>query len=451
VNRIHIRCKSLKKRRITALANMRTLLFIAYYLPPMGSSGVQRPLNLLRHLPEYGWNPVVLAPETGYYHTMDFSLEQELNQLDVPIYRVPSKTPFHRVGGAAKQAPRVPEALSKVLRWISALRYIPDNKIGWVEPAFEVAKHIVDKHKPALLFSTSPPPSNLMLAAKIRHWSGIPTVFDMRDDWVGNHQQIYPTPWHRTKMVQLEEKTMLQSDGIVTVNTVIRDALAARHNDYHKPIVSVPSGYDSRHFDRPVKPSLLRDTAKITLLYSGRFYGENQPDVFLQAVANILRKQPHIASRLRLAFQGGLEHRHLKLIHSLGLSERSIDLGYVDHATSVANLMQTDLLWLVAAHRNRGEQVSTGKIYEYMASERPILALAPLNGALHNTIHGYGPFEIADPFSHEAVEYALEKLIIGYAETTLPKVNTDYVTQFSFERMASKMADFFNNVTLARR
>jgi glycosyltransferase involved in cell wall biosynthesis len=151
-----------------------------------------------------------------------------------------------------------------------------------------------------------------------------------------------------------------------------------------------------------------------------------------------------------LAFQGGLEQRHHKLIDSLGLSGLSIDLGYVDHATSVANLLEADLLWLVVAHSNRGEQVSTGKVYEYMASGKPILALAPAGGALHGIITGYGPFEITDPMNHNAVENALETLIIAYSESNLPKVNIDHVTQYSFDRMASKMAEFFNNVAFMR-
>jgi glycosyltransferase involved in cell wall biosynthesis len=430
---------------------MRTLLFIAYYLPPMGSSGVQRPLNLLRHLPEHGWNPVVLAPETGIYHTMDYSLELEMDQLGLPIYRVPSNTPFHRGGGRAKQAPHIPEGISKMLRWVSSFRYLPDNKRGWIQPAFETAKQIIEDHRPELIFSTSPPPSNLILAANIREWSGLPAIFDMRDDWVGNHQQMYPTPWHRAKMVQLERDTLVQSDGIVTVNTVIRDAVASRHPGYTKPIVSISSGFDSRRFDRPTEPSLKRDDSKITLMYSGRFYGENQPDVFLQAVALLLIKQPQLRNRLRLAFQGGLEHRHRKLIESLGMSGFSIDLGYVDHNTAVSNLMESDILWLVAAHRNRGEQVSTGKVYEYMASQKPILALAPSDGALHKIIGEYGPYEIANPAETLDVSEALEKLIMASTESNLPVVNVAYVEQFSTVYMASKMAEFFNSVTQERR
>ncbi len=426
---------------------MRTLLFIAYYLPPMGSSGVQRPLNLLRHLPSFGWNPVVLAPETGLYHTLDHSLEEELKDLDLPIYRVPSTTPFHVGGGAARRSPRIPETLARVLRWVSAFRYMPDNKIGWIDPAFDLAKVIIEKHNPELVFATSPPPSNLMLAAQIRRHSSLPTIFDFRDDWVGNHQQVYPTPWHRRRMEKLEVETVAESDAISTVNTFIRDAIAGRHPNYSGQLMSIPSGYDARLFERHGTPSLSRDSSKTTILYSGRFYGENQPDVFLKAFSNMLLKHPLYKNSVRLVFQGGLESRHHRLIETLDLADITLDLGYVDHATSVANLLQADLLWLVAAHRNRGEQVSTGKVYEYMASGKPVLALAPHDGALHQILDGYASYDIASPWNHENVEEHLDKLLIAHVKGTLPPANMSYVSQFTFENTARSMADLFNSVT----
>jgi glycosyltransferase involved in cell wall biosynthesis len=425
---------------------MRTLLFIAYYLPPMGSSGVQRPLNLLRHLPNYGWSPVVLAPETGIYHTMDHSLGEELDAMGIPIYRVKSNTPFHRGGGKAKKAPQIPEGIAKVLRWASAFRYLPDNKIGWIQPAFDLASEIINVHHPKLVFATSPPPSNLMLATKIKRHFGLPAVFDFRDDWVGNHQQIYPTPWHRGRMRQLESETIHDADALVTVNPVIRDAIIGRHPSFQGPIESVPSGYDAGRFAKPGRPTLVRDDSKITILYSGRFYGENQPDLFLKAASNIVRNNDGGKNRLRLVFQGGLDNRHKSLIQSLGLTDVVVDLGYVDHATSVANLLQSDILWLVAAHRNRGEQVSTGKVYEYMAAGKPILAIAPTGGSMHGILEDYGPYKVASPFSAGDIEVVLNELLMAHLGGTLPSVNSKHVAKYSFEAMASSMAGVFDKV-----
>ena len=430
---------------------MRTLLFIAYYLPPMGSSGVQRPFNLLRHLPEFGWNPVILAPETGMYHAMDFSLEAELQQLGLHIYRVKGHTPFHRSGGNPRTAPRIPENMARVLRWVSAFRFLPDNKVGWIEPALSMAEEIVRRHKPELVFATSPPPSNLMLAAKIRQRHEIPAVFDFRDDWVGNHQQVYPTAWHRNKMIQLERQTIPHSDAIITVNPVIRDALADRHPEYPHAMVSIPSGYDSGCFERPSAPSVPRDPSKMTLLYSGRFYGENQPDIFLEAVSRVVSEDENMRSRLRIVFQGGLEPRHLRLIDTLGISRLCVDAGYLPHRTAVSNLLEADTLWLTAAHKNRGEQVSTGKVFEYMASGKPILAMAPEDGALHQVLKGYGPFQMANPHNVDSVENALVALIHAHFGGTLAPVNHGHVERFTFRRMAEHVAEVLNGVVRQRK
>lgn len=194
-----------------------------------------------------------------------------------------------------------------------------------------------------------------------------------------------------------------------------------------------------------------RDPDKVTLLYSGRFYGENQPDTFIQAAANLIRRRPELRTSLRLAFQGGLDSRHHARLQSQGLYDMILDLGYVDHATAVANLLEADLLWLVAAHRNRGEQVSTGKVFEYMASGRPILALAPKDGALHDLLKGYGPYEISDAAEIGPIEAAMESLIFARLEGTLPKVNQTHVSQFTFERMASDMASLFNTIAPPNR
>ncbi|MEX2397440.1 MAG: hypothetical protein WD491_10455, partial [Balneolales bacterium] len=90
-------------------AGQRNVLFIVYYFPPMGSSGVQRPLKFVKYLREFGWNPIIIAPEPGAYHTFDKSLQQELDQMNIKIHRVGAKTPFHLLGKNARQINYIPD------------------------------------------------------------------------------------------------------------------------------------------------------------------------------------------------------------------------------------------------------------------------------------------------------------------------------------------------------
>lgn len=424
---------------------MRTLLFIAYYLPPMGSSGVQRPLKMLKYLPEFGWNPVVLAPETGLYHTLDPSLAEEMDSLGLTIHRVPGGTPFHRNGGKAQQARPIPEWLAKRLRWLSAFRYLPDNKVGWVQPAFEAAAPLIEKYKPELIFATSPPPSNLILAKKISEAYRLPVVYDFRDDWVGNHQQIYPTAWHQWKMQELERETLKAANGIVTVNGAISRAIQSRNPDTNALFRIIPNGFD--HADLHVDESVSIPTNHVSFLYSGRFYGENQPDPMLKGLAAVLKSHPEWEGKLRLNFQGGLDTRHRALFKKWGIDTITRDMGYVAHGTAVANLKKADVLWLVATYKQGGAQVSTGKIFEYMAAGKPIFAIAEKEGEISGLLRDYGPSYVATFGDDEDISATLEWLITHRIENKLPPVNWDYVNRFSRKAQTQELAQFFDEVS----
>jgi len=425
----------------------KNLLLIAYYFPPMGSSGVQRPFKLIKYLREYGWNPIVLAPEPGMYHQFDASLNEELKELEIPVYRVKGQTPFHLLGGAQKRVPSLPNFITKLLRYLSAWRYLPDNKIGWIKPALDCVPEIISKYTPELIVATSPPASNVMLAAEISRRYQIPCVFDMRDDWVDDHQKIYPTLWHRRRMQTLETRTLAQASAVISVNEVISQAIHHRNAHLQIPFVSIPSGFDPEDFeDRTHPPNLRPQPDTFTLLYSGRLYGENQPDNFLKAFEMLLREYPGLKKKVRLAFQGGLELQQRALIEKLGLYDLTTDLGYVEHSTAIANLKVADALWLMAAHTYRGNQVSTGKLVEYMATGKPIFALAVNDGALHALLKPYGPFILADPFSVTRIKDQLF-VFLNYLFRSFPeKANMEYVHTLSAPSMAQRCSAVFNTV-----
>lgn len=428
----------------------RKLLFIAYYMPPMGSSGVQRPFNLLSKLPEMGWDPTVLCPETGAYHTFDYSLGKRFDQLELPVVRVRSNTPFHLLGGKARKINPSSEKVSKVLRWISAFFFLPDNKKAWINPAIIEGRKLIRRNKFDLIVATSPPPSNLIIASKLASEFNIPLVVDMRDDWLDNHQQIYPSSYHRSLMARIERSILPMADAIVSVNEVIQQAIQSRYPQSKASFYTIPSGFDPLVFTNNISPSVIKENGKITFLYSGRFYGENQPFVFLKAVSRLLVERPELRSRIHLAFQGGLDDEHLAMIQKLELTEFSQNLGYLDHKDAVANLLHADVLWLTAGHTYKGDQVSTGKVTEYMGSGKPILALAPKNGALDALLSGYGPSFLADPHSIEPVTLALKSLLNDIMGGTLPSVNEEYVKRFTSEAMASSFVRVLNNTALPK-
>ena len=160
---------------------MKNVLFIVYYFPPMGGSGVQRPLKFVKYLKEYGWNPIVLTPEPGMYQIFDDTLLKEVEETEVEVHRVQGNTPFHLMGSSANNTGLVTGKKATILRAISRLMFFPDNKKGWIKTGYKKGLELLKSKEIDLIFSTTPPFSNNILAHKLSEETGIPFVIDYRD------------------------------------------------------------------------------------------------------------------------------------------------------------------------------------------------------------------------------------------------------------------------------
>ncbi|MGF1670356.1 MAG: hypothetical protein ACFCU6_07910, partial [Balneolaceae bacterium] len=185
-------------------------MIVAYYFPPMGGSGVQRPLGLSKYLKNFGWHPTILAPEPGLYHTYDQSLMDEVDKAEIDVIRVEKGTFFQTVGKRKKISYN--EKLRKLLGSFTNWFMLPDNKKGWIKPAVEEAIKHHKNHNFDVVFATGPPFSNHIIAADFKEETGVPVILDFRDDWLNNHFVSYPTKWHLNKMAVLESDTINKSD-----------------------------------------------------------------------------------------------------------------------------------------------------------------------------------------------------------------------------------------------
>ncbi|MDZ7806549.1 MAG: hypothetical protein U5K71_05495 [Gracilimonas sp.] len=146
---------------------MKNVLFIVYYFPPLGGSGVQRPLKFIKYLREFGWNPVVICPEPGAYPYYDDSLLEELENLSIEVHRTKANTPFH-MPFLKERKLILSERLAETGRRLSKLFMYPDNKKGWIEPAVKKATELAQTHDFDVIFSTAPPFSDHLVASELK-------------------------------------------------------------------------------------------------------------------------------------------------------------------------------------------------------------------------------------------------------------------------------------------
>jgi len=420
---------------------MKTVLIIAYYFPPMGSSGVQRPLKFVKYLPDFGWKPIVLAPEPGAYHTFDYTLLDELDGIDCNIHRIPVNTPFHIAGGNPKKIDFIPEKMASGLRWVSNFFWLPDNKKGWIKPAAGKALELINRYNIDLVFATAPPYSNHVILKRIKEATGLPSVADLRDDWLENHQINYPTSFHKNRMKKIEQNCLAASDAITVLNKATRQSILGRLKNKHL-VKIVPHGYDEEDFR--IK-TFHHDDNKIRILYSGRFYDRQQPDIFLKAVKKLLKDNPYYKKKIQLQFQGGLSKHHHNLIKKLDLEYYVQDLGYVDHKKAVENLLKADILWLILGYTKNSETVTLGKLFEYMAARKPIVGLVP-DGETKKMLKSYRAAYTAHPRNKKAVIRVLNQAVKSCLNGKLKKPEEQFIHSFSRKSITGNLSELFNKL-----
>jgi glycosyltransferase involved in cell wall biosynthesis len=415
------------------------VLFIVYYLPPMGSSGVQRPLKLIKYLPSFGWDPLVVAPEPGIYHTFDESLAEELDATGATIHRVQAKTLFHSAGGGARTASKIPESIKVLLRSVNSWFYFPDNKKGWIKPAIEKCKDLIPNNNIDVIFSTAPPYSNHIIAIRLGRLYNLPVVLDFRDDWLGSHLLTFPTRWHRRRMKLLEEDCFTGASLVTAINEPMLSSLKSRGASKAGSFMILPQGFDPADFPDSGNLTGRKPAGPVTIMYNGIFYGKQSPKIFLKAIRAAIDSGEVDIEGIRLVFQGGLDKSMIKFIQSQGLQRITENRGYLPHKESVKNLMDADLLWFTVGRQKNENQVTTGKLFEYIGTGKPILGLVP-DGEAASLLNAYGAGFCADPDSVLNVQQTLVEILNKLKAGTISEPDPDVIGIFNRIVIAGSLA-----------
>lgn len=422
----------------------RRVLVLAYYFPPMGLSGVQRTLKFVKYLPDYGFSPTVLTCEPRGYFAYDSELLREVEDAGIEVVRARSWDPTIVFG--SKRVVTLPDETHR--RWLasaSQLFFVPDNKVGWIGPAARRARRLMEQASFDVIFSTAPPYSAHLLGRRISRRSRLPLVLDFRDDWLGNPRHVYPTTVHRSLSKLFERRALSSSSRVVVINEEMRQNLTSRNADLLGPedVVVIPQGFDPKDFP-PAQAAAKDDhggqSKMFTLLYSGIFYDAQTPEYFLRALADLFIRRSDLRNSIRAVFVGLVPDETRELAWELGLEEVLEFEGYLPHSQAVERLLRADVLWMTVGRREGAETISTGKLFEYFGSRKPILGLVP-EGAARSALQRYSAAEIVDPYGIPEIAAAIERFYGKWVSKSLPAPPEDVVIQFERTRLAKRLAD----------
>jgi glycosyltransferase involved in cell wall biosynthesis len=367
------------------------VLLVTFYFPPAGGAGVPRLLKLAEHLPELGIETHVLAPDDPKWLHVDEALQP------------PPAAIVHRAKNLGPRSRRPAEELAAA-RGLARLRLraqllfrgllVPDASVVWTMTAAPAAARLVRKHGIDVVVTTSPPGSVHLVGSFARRFTRARWVADLRDS-IASHP-------HRRRQVRgeaaLARHVARRADAVVAAS----DAIAAEMQTLEPPrrLQVIVNGCDFEDFEGLE----YRPGERLRVTHAGNFFGQRNPRAFLQALA---RTDEGVVAR----FVGGFPAVYREYVEGLGLGDRVEVVPHRSRAEVLALQRDSDaLLLLIPDNDGRGRGVLSGKIFEYIAAERPILAVVPPDGEAAALIRATGSGTVVAPDDVEGIRAALGDL-----------------------------------------
>lgn len=409
---------------------------------------MQRVLNHVKYLPDFGWDPVVLTVQNGDFPARDESLMAKIPP-SVPVYRTHIYEPYdlyRALTGKAKGSAVDVNVIKKegqkssftesVAELIRATFFIPDARIGWLLTAPKEARSIIARHGVDAVYSSSPPYTCSLIARGIKRATGLPWVAGFRDPWTGFIST--PKRWAVPKAIDIamERSVFTEADAVECAwQGIIDDARSKYPLLPADKFAHVPNGFDPDDF-----PAVeYTPTEKFRIVYTGSMYGRRNPESFLKALDILHRRNTLSPSMLDIRLVGRFGNEILEMVNKSHFKQSVTIIPYLPHSESIAELLRADALLLVVDESKESEAIVPGKVFEYIGTGVPIITIAPTGGAIAEIVRQSGAGEVSHQSRPEETAAYIEKLFLEWQQTGNTARNSTANTGRYERRESTKM------------
>ena len=358
----------------------KKILIISYYWPPAGGPGVQRWLKFVKYLPDFNIEPHVYVPENPTYPLIDQKLVNEVSSkafiIKQPIFEPYGLASFFSKNNTKKISSGIipnqkkQSFIEKAMLWIRGNVFIPDARVFWVKPSVKFLKEYLQEHKIDTIITTGPPHSLHLIGLQLKKEFNITWLADFRDPWttIGYHKQLKLSSWAANKHKALEKEVMNACDQLIVTSPTTKAEFEAITS---KPIEVITNGYDLEQ----VRKKPLDD--KFTLAHIGSFLSARNPTILWKALQELITENKEFNKQFQLKLIGAVSAEVLQSIKEFGLNNHVNHLGYLPHHEAIMEQRSSQVLLLIEIDSQETRCIIPGKLFEYMVTERPIIAIGP--------------------------------------------------------------------------
>ncbi|TMM57024.1 glycosyltransferase family 4 protein [Maribacter algarum] len=422
---------------------MRKVLVITYYWPPAGGPGVQRWLKFVKYLRDFGVEPVVYIPENPNYPIIDDTFEDEIPE-DITIYKhrifepyriasIFSKKKTKRISSGIIQT-KNQSILEKIMLWVRGNFFIPDARKYWVRPSVKFLYDVLEKDQIDTVITTGPPHSVHLIGYHLKEFKKIKWIADFRDPWtsIGYHKKLKLTSMAQNRHKELEQLVLTKANKIVVTSETTRKEFQAITR---QPIEVITNGFDSI-----VTRKVVLDE-KFTISHIGSMLTGRNPKNLWKVIAELIAENSAFKESVRLQFLGVLSDDVLQTLKKSGLENYVDVLGYVSHEEAIQHQQKSQVLLLVEIDSEETKGIIPGKLFEYMAAERPVLGVGPIGWEVAHMV----AFTKTGAIFEYSAHFQLKNVLLNWFEqyqTKQLRVSSVSTNQYSRRELTRKLAEY---------
>lgn len=427
---------------------MKKVLIITYYWPPAGGPGVQRWLKFVKYLRHFGVEPVVYAPENPSYPIIDKSFESEIPD-GVKVIKKKIFEPYSIAGLFSKKETETissgiiskeenQSAMQKAMLYIRGNFFIPDARNFWVKPSVSFLREELKNGDYDAIITTGPPHSLHLIGLKLKEELGINWVADFRDPWtrIGYHEKLKLTDSSRKKHEELEKSVLNTADHIITTSFTTRDEFISKTS---KPVTVITNGFDAEiSREEP-------ENDKFELAHIGSLLSERNPVELWKAIGELIQENMEFANNFRLRLAGKISEEVLDIISENAIQPYLENEGYVSHAKALELQRSASVLLLIEIDSEETKGIIPGKLFEYLAAKRPILAIGPENWDVERIITRTGAGEMYNYADINGIKSYILRQFQKYQQKDLLS-NSHNIADYHRKTLTEKLANLIKNL-----
>ncbi|AUC81304.1 glycosyltransferase [Lacinutrix sp. Bg11-31] len=422
--------------------NKKKVLIITYYWPPAGGPGVQRWLKFVKYLPKFGIEPIVYCPSNPIYPQTDDSLLDEVSS-DITILKQPINEPYKLANFFSKDSKAISKGVipeqkkqslvQKAMLFVRGNFFIPDARKNWIKPSVRYLSTYIQDFGIDTIITTGPPHSLHIIGLKLKQQLGVNWIADFRDPWttIGYHKQLKLTQASKNKHKKLESEVLNTADTIIVTSAVTKTEFQELTN---KPIEVITNGYDV------TKSSVVTLDSEFTLAHIGSFLSKRNPEILWQVLKELVNENQDFAKCFKLNLVGLVSEEVIRNIKKYGLTNYVNNVGYVSHNQSINFQKKSQLLLLIEIDSEDTKAIIPGKLFEYMISNRPIIAIGPTGSDVEKIIK---KTNTGDYFYYNALESLKSKILNHFEAFKVGNLKTNSIglSQYSRENLTRKLSE----------